>query len=239
MDEKNQKKQQEKKDKAKLIRSFAITIAILAVVGLTYAWYNQQTDITTLVNVASPSIISIRGAHGDSMTELNLSYTDDEKDGNTVTIHRVISVSSDEDKHYLEIAHTTNLKGLTFKLYKATESVGGNTEEIQENVSDSGYVYSYDENNSIVGGYLNLTPTNGGNYKEATKAYHSENYEEYNAVQAHAEPLYWRTTAAQNAVENKKNNNVTSKYLTYYVLEITWTETTKETDLFYVLAQNA
>ena len=39
-------------------------------------------------------------------------------------------------------------------------------------------------------------------------------------------------------LRDESNTNVTTKYLTYYVVEISWTEDTKETDLFYLLAKN-
>ena len=86
---------------------------------------------------------------------------------------------------------------------------------------------------SIVGGFVALS---SDDWFLEEKDY----YEEYKNVQSHAEPVYW---LASNKLQVDKNNKVavneTEMYRTYYVCEISWTETTKETDIFYILAQNA
>ena len=51
------------------------------------------------------------------------------------------------------------------------------------------------------------------------------------------EPAYWLADGELDAA-GYQESNPEQETLTYYVLEITWTETTKETDIFYLLAKN-
>lgn len=235
--EKEQKKQT---DRTALLRLAVVVVVSLAlIIGLTYAWFFKQANLATLVTVAPPSKISVLGPHGQNLTELDLSYTDDEvtTDGDgtkKVTIRRVISVKNTGEDHKLEIVHTTNMKGLTFQLYAATEN---GSDESAENgsgaITDGGYRYTY-FTAPVEGSYINpAQPTNDNGYKYADKTKHTNNYGTYETVQTHAEPLYWVVNDAQQA-----SGKEGEECLTYYVLEISWTETDKETDIFYVLAQN-
>ena len=72
---------------------------------------------------------------------------------------------------------------------------------------------------------------------------HSQNYQEYQQVQAHAEPAYWLAKDTQD-FDKTGSEPFTDKnetyYRNYYVCEVTWTETKeKETDIFYILAKGA
>lgn len=223
--------------KKKLIISVAAILAVSALIaGLTYAWFYNQTDMATLMKISPPSNISILGPNGSELDSLDLNYTSDDKDvSGKVTVRRVICVQSEKDvvHHYkLEIVHTTNLKGLTFNLYPVSEN--GN-----QTVTDGGYSYKYDDT-IISGQYINQADNGTADYRYANDAQHNTNYNEYSYVQSHAEPLYWLVntslapkTDEQVTVEGKTYNR------TYYVCEVSWTETTKETDIFYILAQTA
>ena len=70
----------------------------------------------------------------------------------------------------------------------------------------------------------------------AADSRHDFNYSNYQNVQSHAEPLYWLET--EPTVVTTKNAD--GLYLQNYVITISWIETgsTKETDLFYILAKN-
>ena len=229
--------------KKKLIASVVAILAVAALIaGLTYAWFYNQTDMATLMKISPPSNISILGPGGSELNSLDLNYTADNKDENgNVTVRRVICVQSEISvgAYKLEIVHTTNLKGLTFNLYPVTYNGTGNT------VTDGGFTYNYnpDSSSQITGNYLNLDDSASSvsnSYKYANGAQHTTNYKEYTNVQSHAEPLYWLVDKVlspmqreddQVTIEGKKYNR------TYYVCEVTWTETTKETDIFYILAK--
>ncbi len=213
--------------------AFIAAAACIAVVGITGAWLVNRANIATLFTVSKPSTISVKGPNGEEMAQLDLSYTDADKDENgKVTIKRVVSVVSDRPKHKIEIAHTTNLKGLSFEVHMATDVTKDST---------TGQ-YAYTISKQISGEYLNRDEdksTNDYNYavdNHAADSRHDTNYSDYQNVQSHAEPLYWLETSATEVTAK----NTDGLYLQNYVITISWIETgsTKETDLFYVLAKN-
>ena len=239
MNDEAEKREKQNINRKLLIRSMlSMAVVLVILITATYAWFTDRANMATLVEIKSPTAIAILGPHGEAQASLDMSYTDDDVDENgKVTIKRVVSVSSDAAKHQLEIAHTTNLKGLTFAIYRASEATGV-AEGTAGTLTEDNYTYTYDESSPLQGAYINLK-TDNGNYKYADESMHSHNFESYDRVQSHAEPLYWMAADDQDAeLRDESNTNVTTKYLTYYVVEISWTEDTKETDLFYLLAKN-
>ena len=219
-----------KKFRYTLFSTILVLILFAALVG---AWFYYQLDMGTLLAIKEPSDISILGPDGAEMSSIDLNYTEDEKTGDQVTVKRVFCVQTSADKHWLEIAHTTNLKGLTFNIYKVSDKG-------TETITDEGHTYKYDKT-AIDGSYLNLNSDKKvADYKYANNAYHEKNYGGItnNLVQIHAEPVYW--LSSQPLATNKTNSIKNGKtYRTYYVCEVSWTETTKETDIFYILAKIA
>lgn len=219
-----------KKFRYTLFSTILVLILFAALVG---AWFYYQSDMGTLLAIKEPSDISILGPDGTEMSSIDLNYTEDEKTGDQVTVKRVFCVQTSADKHRLEIAHTTNLKGLTFNIYKVSDNG-------TETVTDEGRTYRYDKT-AIAGSYLNLDKTDS-DYKYANHIYHGKNYEgiENGQVQIHAEPVYW---LANQPLDTNKTNSIKNgkTYRTYYVCEVSWIETTKEkeTDIFYILAKIA
>ena len=79
-----------------------------------------------------------------------------------------------------------------------------------------------------------------------------DNYKADDSVNSYAYPLYWiaEPCTSSELVSSRKVQtieksefDVASKrnitfYYTYYYLEISWKETTRETDCFYLLARN-
>ena len=98
-----------------LVRFIVSTVVVLALLlAISYAWFTNEADMATLIEVNSPSQVSVLGPHGKDMESIDMSYTDSDKNGDRVTIRRVISVSNSADSHQLEIAHTTNLRHLHY-----------------------------------------------------------------------------------------------------------------------------
>lgn len=219
-----------KKFRYTLFSTILVLILFAALVG---AWFYYQSDMGTLLAIKEPSDISILGPDGAEMSSIDLNYTEDEKTGDQVTVKRVFCVQTSANKHRLEIAHTTNLKGLTFNIYKVSDNG-------TETVTDEDHTYNYDKT-AIDGSYLNLNSNKpGSDYKYANNTYHNKNYEDKDKVQIHAEPAYW---LVNQPLDTNKTNPISIKngtmYRTYYVCEVSWTETEKETDIFYILAKIA
>lgn len=234
---KAEKREKKNMDRRKLVYMILVCAVLMtAIVAVTFAWFSSKSDIATLVQVNAPSKIAVLGPHGSAQTSIDMTYTDDDvtvdEDGTkTVHIQRVISVSSEMGEQQLEIAHTTNLRGLEFNVYAAEETEDGS-------ISAGGFKYQYDKNSPIQGTFLNKGTGNDPNYSYANDKEHAVNFNEGDKVQVHAESLYWVSGALTANELTGSNPNVKSKYLTYYVIDITWKDITKETDIFYVFAQN-
>ena len=216
--------------KEKKRRTYLVVVALLALMFgvVTYAWLYHRNSMITMAPVIHPGSIAITGPGGSAMEAFDLSYSDDEittdADGTKhVTIKRNFCVKSTADQYMLEIVHTTNMKGLTFSLYSAT-----------------------DLNNPLQGRFLNRDDKKSTlQYNYANETKHSLNFEQYGNVQAHAEPLYWKVNdllqsnkASDHTVKEDFSGEEVTYYLTDYVLSITCIEETKETEIFYILAKN-
>lgn len=225
---KDREEKQNSKGRQQRRLALIVGAVCIVVVGITGAWLVNRANIATLFTVSKPSTIAIKGPNGEEMAQLDLFYTDADKDENgKVTIKRVVSVVSDQPEHKIEIAHTTNLKGLNFEVHMATDVTKD---------SQTGQ-YAYKESGLIKGEYLNLNKDKSTNDdKYADNSRHDSNYSNYQNVQSHAEPLYWLET--ESTVVTTKNTD--GLYLQNYAITISWIETgsTKETDLFYILAKN-
>ena len=224
----------------------AVAVLLLAGIGLSYAWFAQHAAMSTLLNIIPPdsiTIIPIDSKTGAGMIGLDLDFQDgvDTKDADgTIHIRRPICIESTSPVYQLEVVRTTNLSKLTFNIYPAVKNEDGSL--------------SYDTNNALSGAYRNQR--NGD--PSLAKAETLDNYKGTDAVEDHAYPLYWLATESgcKAFVASGWNNNwkdVESHsetrfdpakqvnktyYSTYYYLEISWQEETKETDLFYILAKN-
>ena len=230
---KDREEKQNSKGRQQRRLALIVGTVCIVVVGITGAWLVNRANIATLFTVSKPSTIAVKGPNGEEMAQLDLSYTDADKDENgKVTIKRVVSVVSDQPEHKIEIAHTTNLKGLNFEVHKATD--------VTKDSATGQYNYKVSE--QISGEYLNRDKdksTNDYNYavdNHAADSRHDSNYSDYQNVQSHAEPLYWLETGTTKVTDK----NTDGLFLQNYVIIISWMETgsTKETDLFYILAKN-
>lgn len=224
----------------------ASAVMLLAVAGITYGWIVQNAALTTLMKILPPdtiTIVPISATSGAEVVELDLDYRDgiDRKDENgTIHILRPICVRSTNPAHRLEIVHTTNLKDLSFAIYPATKVSSAQGFQLEELDRDK-------------------VPALHGEYKNQAadllaKREVLENYQSTDDVaDVHAYPLYWLAVQCYEETQGGMGQPVTSYtervldpetktekdfYCTYYYLEISWLEETKETDLFYIIAQN-
>lgn len=229
---------------------------VLATAGVSYAWFAQNASMATLLDILPPDTITIipvdRTDKNNVLDELELEfhestdvkYPDTDIDGK-ITIYRPVCVKSTNPSHKLEIVHTTNLNDLTFRIYLA--EVSGNSIQFSEDPQK-------DENDRrilLAGNYENAQT----NQPKLAKNETLENYEPGDQVEAHAYPLYWLQTdfsscdtpLPKDAIEvtsytKEEFNSVSGRdepfYYTYYYLEISWEEETKQTDLFYIMAHN-
>ena len=233
----------------------SIVAGLLIIIGITFAWFYQHQKAVSLTQIAPPGKIIISGVHGSELDQIDLSYNSGDVDENgKVTVRNVICVDSEAKNILLKLAHTTNVENLSLRIYPASEvaSQPQNTEEYVKG-SDSGkdYYYTFDSQT----GYTTkatasdkmqlMTCLNADeNDKELAKQngdYHDKTYgANETRVQKQAEPLYWTSqskyTLPLDSTSNK-NEHIKYAHYGYFVLEASWTEREKETDIVYVTAE--
>ena len=214
-----------------LVSSFVLTAVF---VGIIYAWFIQNASLTTLLSIEKPDTITISDVDGSDMTELDLDFRegiDRKDDDGMIHIFRPLCIKSTGENHQLEIVHTTNLSSLDFHIYPVREGEPFDAEN---------------PGTPLDGSYVNLADN------KTAKAENLQNYSDSDTVNPYAYPLYWMAQVCskqetegyrQVFPTEKMEFDVAAKtekifYYTYYYLEISWKETTKETDLFYIMAYN-
>ncbi|MDO4478729.1 MAG: hypothetical protein Q4B73_06810 [Lachnospiraceae bacterium] len=215
---------------------------VLAVIGITFAWFKNVQQLHTVSLIQTPSRIILSGANRSELQKLSLELTpDDTKDEDSVTLRRVFCVESSAD-YWIELVNTTNIPNMEMKLYPVT-AANSDKSSGQIGASDGvGTFYYTPDADTIPGSYLNKI---AGENKIAIQAgqpgtLHDENYVAGDAVELHAEPLYWRTDAQMeydkaNYSRQETEEGQTNLYYRYYVLELSWDTSAQETDMIYLM----
>ena len=234
-----------KQGKALIQRLVLSVLAVLAAValmtGVTAAWFTYQYRLSSIGKIHPPAYISILAPGDTVMQAIDLSYDKSEVTNGQVELKRPFVIRSESAAYDLCIAHTTNISGLTIKLYEAVND-GSEGNAYLAGITEKGTPYYWNRKNEDdlfkSGAYVN--PQGDGDRTIADKGHlaHSETFrltetEAYDRAQKNAKPLYWvkKGLTGQKRTENDKD------YYTNYILEISWLETDKETDILYVIAQ--
>ena len=97
----------------------------------------------------------------------------------------------------------------------------------------------------LAGSYINLADDGiTAIQKNGSGTLHNENYDDGDAVQQNAEPLYWCIDEQQayDLADYSKAEAPTGTglitYYRYYVLELSWDTSAQETDMVYLLASH-
>ena len=234
-----------KKWKQESLQQLILTVllvlaAAVLLTGVTMAWYTNQYRLSSIAKIHPLTYISILDPGDSVIQSIDLRYDKSEIKDGMVTLKRPFVIRSEYEKYDLCIAHTTNISGLNIKLYTASKS-GTEGNAYLAGITDKGTPYYWnkaDETNLFEeDGYLNrgadgLADKNNHAHDLTFPLTESMSYDN---VQKNAEPLYWVKTACGGTRRSDDDPN----YYTNYILEITWNETDKESDILYVIAKTS
>ena len=224
----------------------AILLALAAAVmliGVSMAWYTNQYRLRSIAKIHPLTYISILDPGDSVIQSIDLSYDKSEVEDGVITLKRPFVIRSEYERYDLCIAHTTNISGLDIKLYEAVEN-GSQGDAYLAGITDKGKPYYWnkadDMNLFVQEGYLNR---GGDGLADKGNRAHTLTFPligagSYNNVQKHAEPLYWVKTSCSGTRRSDGSDGQDLNFYTNYILEITWNETDKETDILYVIAKN-
>lgn len=234
--------------KEKVMAITALTMTLVVMVAIpTLAWFAHQKKLSTMAKVNSPAKLSLRSGAGEDIIQFKMSGIDTEKNSPK---YFVFCVEGEDISYYnIQLAHTTNIN-FTYNIYKATPS--NDSSDVEYEKEDRTKVYYKKDSTPLQGGYINessITITDGDvtrTRKIGSNNYEEPSYENNDARQNYAEPLYWQTDedhpieANDEDYDEYASDEHTSR--NYYVLEVSWgndVKNDKETDLIYLTAQVA
>lgn len=224
-----------------------VVFAILAlIIGLMLAWFFGQKSASTVGAIKAPTAIAIYGPNQTYMEQFDLSYDPKEVEDGEVTIKRPFTIVSPTDNIVLYIAHTTNITDLVINIYSAEDVTGKETstgDDPIKGVDSRGQEYVWKLNKSKIwtlgakgvsnGVYLNKD----GTYYKAVDS-EDENslrfkvFSNGDRVHQNADPLYWKPDG------KIKLQNINGSFTSNFVIEATWKESVKETDVIYLIAKS-
>lgn len=228
--------------KKELLAGLVVFAALTLIIGLMLAWFFGQQSASTVGVIKEPAAIAIYGPNQTYMSQLDLSYDKEEvSDNGVVTIRRPFCITSPSQYIVLYVAHTTNIKDLKITMYEATDVTNdGNATGDIEGIDSRGQIYKWKLSanpwkfgnvDSIDGKYLNK----GVGYV-ANKELHTKIFSSEDNVQVNAEPLYWKPGDNSLSLSHIKDSE--DRFIGNYLLEFTWTESEKETDIVYLIAKS-
>lgn len=236
----------------KILRNVFIGITVflcLLLVSLiaVYAWFSNFKSLKTATRVNTPANLFLGTGNSESIQRLSLGDIDVKEvdaDGSGRKLY-VFSVSSDYNvnKYTLQLSHTTNID-FNYKIYRARDlgndrSNDGNPNTVSYEATD-GKTYFYRIGNkadSTALDEISLIPQNlsddGRNANEYAKTYN-----EYENVQIHAKPVYYKAFDIKSDYEGKYIGE--QGFVDYFILEISWEKNKvindKETDMVYIMS---
>lgn len=206
-----------------ILAALAVIAVVLVVAALTLSWFLTNNSLSTVAKVDSPAELKITVPGESAATQLDLTndaeYDKVAEDGR-VYRSRAFSVDSGGNAFELQVANTTNITGLSVKIYRATV----NDPSAFGDVAGNGYSWSKGDE---VTGFANID-------SDAAKP---QTFGTYDNIQANALPNYcWKRF---EVAELDKNGNEAAS-ATNFIIECSWPQegNYKETDVAYLIAKS-
>lgn len=196
-----------------ILAALAVIAVVLIIAALTLSWFLTNNSLSTVAKVDSPAELKITVPGESAATQLDLTNDADyDEVDNNGTVHRcrAFSVDSGGNGFELQVAYTTNISGLSVRIYPATV----NDPSVDGDVKGNGYSWSKNGEPFV------FTPIDDGIAK-------SQTFDDYKNVQTNAVPKYrWKRFEAAS--------------VTNFIIECSWPKDTnyKETDVVYLIAKS-
>ena len=206
-----------------ILAALAVIAVVLVVAALTLSWFLTNNSLSTVAKVDSPAELKITVPGESAATQLDL--TNDEEydkvaEDGRVYRSRAFSVDSDGNAFELQVTNTTNITGLSVKIYRATV----NDPSAFGDVAGNGYSWSKGDE---VTGFANID-------SDAAKP---QTFGTYDNIQANALPNYrWK----RFEVADLDKNGSEAASATNFIIECSWPQegNYKETDVAYLIAKS-
>lgn len=205
-----------------ILAALAVIAVVLIIAALTLSWFLTNNSLSTVAKVDSPAKLKITVPGESAATQLDLTsdadYDKVAADGR-VYRSRAFSVDSDGKAFELQVANTTNINGLSVKIYRATVNDSSASGDVMGNG------YSWSKGTEVT----DFMPISADAAKPQT-------FDAYGNIQTNALPNYrWK----RFEIDDLDKNGSEAASATNFIIECSWPKDTnyKETDVAYLIAK--
>lgn len=209
-----------------------LVAVLLVLLGLTLGWFVDANRGSTVGKIKEPAELKVLGPNATAAEQIDLSYNPeygDTKTGNTVTLKRPFCVQTGGDGFELQLANTTNITGLTIELYKAEDTGPGDAHDVSGTAGGKPYSWKMYETDLL----KSFTPI-----EDPGEGASDPTFKDYQNVQRNARPLYRYKKFGKSDLNAKTLDNSIGNDTLNFIIKLSWDESTKETDVIYLIARN-
>ena len=244
--------------RAQTLAVLVLLAAIIFIIGLTMTWFVSSKSLSTVGKIQTPAQLKIMGPNQTSIEPIEISYVESRGDvkneNGTVTIRRAFCVKSNNDESNdggqpfeLQVANTTNIKGLDIKVYKVEDTMASGVGDVA-GLDSAGKKYAWTKQPNAIAFEL-INPARADDASLAKDLEEDDpTYQKYKNVQKNARPLYRFHKFAKRELDGYKDGKANDA--TNFIIECTWNpgivtegdakvSNIKETDMVYLIARSA
>lgn len=215
--------------------------AAILIIGLTLTWFVSDRGHSTVGKVQAPATLKILGPNETATEQIDLTYDADKdelsSDGKQVTRKRAFCVQSNERGFELQIANTTNIKGLQINVYKVNTVASADQADVA-GLDGLNHPYAWAKSGNALD-FTFINPLSDADHSVAKSLSTGDpTFGDYiQDVQKNARPLYrYKNFSAEEL--DIVDGHVASA--TNFIIECTWPteQNKKETDVVYLIARS-
>lgn len=243
--------------RAQTLAVLVLLAAIIFIIGLTMTWFVSSKSLSTVGKIQTPAQLKIMGPNQTSIEPIEISYDEsrgDVKNSNgTVAIRRAFCVKSNNDESNdggqafeLQVANTTNIKGLDIKVYKVNDTTESGKGDVA-GLDGAGNRYAWTKAAEVTPfNLINADQTDASLAKDLEE--NDPTYQKYKNVQKNALPLYRYYKFDKSELDGYSEATKRANDATNFIIECTWNpgvvtegntkvSNIKETDMVYLIAR--
>lgn len=246
--------------RAQTLAVLVLLAAIIFIIGLTMTWFVSGKSLSTVGKIQTPAQLKIMGPNQTSIEPIEISYDETRGDvkntDGTVSVRRAFCVKSNNDDNNgggqafeLQVANTTNIKGLDIKVYKVEDTTASGTGDVA-GLDSAGNRYAWTKKPEAISFEL-INPAAADDASLAKDLEQVDpTYQEYKNVQQNARPLYRYHKFAKKDLDGYNEETNEANDATNFIIECTWNpgvvtnadgtkvSNVKETDMVYLIARS-
>lgn len=245
--------------RAQALAVLVLLAAIVLIIGLSLSWFVGSKSLSTVGKIQTPAQLKVLGPNQTTIEPIEISYDksrgDVTNEDGTVTIRRAFCVQSDNNDNpgagqafELQVANTTNIRGLDIKVYRVTVNSPSATTGDVVGLDGLNRTYSWskkkDPDSPIAFTFFNPADDTNALAKELEA--NDPTYGSYGNVQKNARPLYRYHTFQKEKLDGWDGTKANAA--TNFIIECTWNpgvvttsgtkvSNVKETDMVYLIAR--